>query len=231
MASPGVQVRPLREMTGDALFNEVFLDEVFVPDDLVVGGVNRGWRVARTTLANERVSLSQSWTFGCGNPELIEAVHGLGAGAGQAVLERAGHLVAEGHAIDLLGMRVTLKQLSGTEPGATGSVRKLLGMRHAQRVAEECWALTGPDGAVGGDPVVAGGAVHPRAHHRRRHHRHPAQHHRRADPRPAARSGAGRLAGGPASARAPGRQRQAGRHPAAPGGTFRAAARRLGIIT
>ena len=145
MTSPGVQVRPLREMTGDALFNEVFLDEVFVPDDLVVGGVNQGWRVARTTLANERVSLSQSWTFGCGNPELIEAVHGLGAGAGQAVLERAGRLVAEGHAIDLLGMRVTLKQLSGTEPGATGSVRKLLGMRHAQRVAEECWSLTGPE--------------------------------------------------------------------------------------
>jgi len=150
MTSPGVEVRPLREMTGDALFNEVFLDEVFVPDDLVVGGVDRGWRVARTTLANERVSLSQSWTFGCGNPELIEAVRGLGAGPGQAVLERAGHLVAEGHAIDLLGMRVTLKQLSGTEPGATGSVRKLLGMRHAQRVAEECWSLTGPDGAVGG---------------------------------------------------------------------------------
>ena len=150
MTSPGVQVRPLREMTGDSLFNEVFLDGVFVPDDLVVGGVNRGWRVARTTLANERVSLSQSWTFGCGNPELIEAVRGLGAGAGPAVLEQAGRLVAEGHAIDLLGMRVTLKQLSGTEPGATGSVRKLLGMRHAQRVAEECWSLTGPDGALAG---------------------------------------------------------------------------------
>jgi 3-oxochol-4-en-24-oyl-CoA dehydrogenase len=150
MASPGVQVRPLREMTGDSLFNEVFLDDVFVPDNLVVGGVNQGWRVARTTLANERVSLSQSWTFGCGNPELIEAVQGVGAGAGLAVLERAGRLLAEGHAIDLLGMRVTLKQLSGTEPGATGSVRKLLGMRHAQRVAEECWSLTGPDGALGG---------------------------------------------------------------------------------
>ena len=150
MASPGVQVRPLREMTGDSLFNEVFLDDVFVPDNLVVGGVNQGWRVARTTLANERVSLSQSWTFGCGNPELIEAVRGAGAAAGPAVLERAGRLLAEGHAIDLLGMRVTLKQLSGTEPGATGSVRKLLGMRHAQRVAEECWSLTGPDGALGG---------------------------------------------------------------------------------
>src|SRR5215470_3400899 len=150
MTSPGVEVRPLREMTGDALFNEVFLDEVFVPDDLVVGGVNRGWRVARTTLANERVSLSQSWTFGCGVPELVEAVQAAGDGAGPAVLERAGRLVAEGHAIDLLGMRVTLKQLSGTEPGATGSVRKLLGMRYAQRVAEECWSLTGADGALGG---------------------------------------------------------------------------------
>jgi alkylation response protein AidB-like acyl-CoA dehydrogenase len=150
MASPGVQVRPLREMTGDELFNEVFLDDVFVPDDLVVGGVNRGWRVARTTLANERVSLSQSWTFGCGVPELVEAVQAVGDAAGPAELERAGRLVAEGHAIDLLGTRVTLKQLSGTEPGATGSVRKLLGMRYAQRVAEECWSLTGANGALGG---------------------------------------------------------------------------------
>jgi 3-oxochol-4-en-24-oyl-CoA dehydrogenase len=149
MASPGVQVRPLREMTGHALFNEVFLDDVFVPDDLVVGGVNQGWRVARTTLANERVSLSQSWTFGCGVPELVAAVQGLGAAAGQAVLDRAGRLIAEGHAIDLLGIRVTRKQLSGTEPGATGSVRKLLGMRFAQQVAEECWRLAGPDGALG----------------------------------------------------------------------------------
>jgi alkylation response protein AidB-like acyl-CoA dehydrogenase len=148
MASPGLAVRPLREMTGDALFNEVFLDGVFVPDDLVVGGVNHGWRVARTTLANERVSLSQSWAFGCGVPELVTAVRDLGEAAGQAVLERAGRLIAEGHAIDLLGVRVTRKQLSGTEPGATGSVRKLLGMRYAQQVAEECWRLAGPDGAL-----------------------------------------------------------------------------------
>jgi alkylation response protein AidB-like acyl-CoA dehydrogenase len=149
MSSPGVQVRPLREMTGDALFNEVFLDGVFVPDDLVVGGVNQGWRVARTTLANERVSLSQSWTFGCGVPELVTAVRDLGEAAGEAVLARAGRLIADGHAIDLLGIRVTRKQLSGTEPGATGSVRKLLGMRYAQQVAEECWRLAGPDGAAG----------------------------------------------------------------------------------
>ena len=150
MASPGITVRPLKEMTGDSLFNEVFLDDVFVPDDLVVGEVNGGWRVARTTLANERVSLSQSWTFGCGAADLLEVVAGLGESPDAALLERTGHLVSEGHAIDLLGVRATLKRLSGTEPGATGSVRKVLGMRYAQRVAEECWALSGAEGAVYG---------------------------------------------------------------------------------
>jgi alkylation response protein AidB-like acyl-CoA dehydrogenase len=156
MKSPGVSVRPLREMTGDALFNEVFLDGVEVPDDLVVGEVGDGWRVARTTLANERVSLSRTWTFGCGTPELLEVLRGLGEPARQAWLEQAGQLVAEGHALDVLGMRVTLKQLSGTEPGATGSVRKLLGMRHAQQVAELCWSMQGPAGALG---FAAGGTA------------------------------------------------------------------------
>ena len=152
MSAPGVSVRPLREMTGDAMFNEVFLDGVIVPDHHVVGEVNGGWRVARTTLANERVSLSASWTFGCGVPELLDSVRGLGKEPGQSLLEQAGRLVSEGHAMDLLGVRVTLKQLSGTEPGATGSVRKLLGMRHAQQVAEACWAMQGADGALASSP-------------------------------------------------------------------------------
>jgi len=150
MASPGISVRPLQEMTGDSLFNEVFLDDVFVPGELVVGEVNGGWKVARTTLANERVSLSQSWTFGCGAADLLEVVAGLGESPDAALLERTGRLVSEGHAIDLLGVRATLKRLSGTEPGATGSVRKLVGMRYAQRIAEECWALSGAEGAVYG---------------------------------------------------------------------------------
>jgi len=152
MSSPGVEVRPLREITGDSLFNQVFLDEVFVPDDCVVGEVNGGWRVARTTLANERVSLSQTWTFGSGVPELLKVAQA----AADPPLGQVGTLVCEGHAIDLLGLRVTLKQLSGTEPGATGSVRKLLGMRHAQQIAELCLAMSGPDGALGGGGASAG---------------------------------------------------------------------------
>jgi 3-oxochol-4-en-24-oyl-CoA dehydrogenase len=145
MSSPGVEVRPLREITGEASFNQVFLDDVFVPDDCLVGEVNGGWRIARTTLANERVSLSQSWTFGAGVPELIEAARV----TADPPLGDVGRLVCEGRAIDVLGVRVTLKRLSGTEPGATGSVRKLLGMRNAQQIAELSWAMAAESGAVG----------------------------------------------------------------------------------
>ena len=76
-------------------------------------------------------------------------LRGLGEPARQAWLEQAGQLVARGTPSTSSGMRVTLKQLSGTEPGATGSVRKLLGMRHAQQVAELCWSMQGPAGALG----------------------------------------------------------------------------------
>jgi len=156
MSAPGVEVRPLREITGDSLFNQVFLDDVFVPDDCVVGEVNGGWRIARTTLANERVSLSRSWTFGSGLDELL-AVAGPAESGGQLPLGQVGVLACESHAIDLLAVRVTLKQLSGTEPGATGSVRKLLGMRHAQRVSELCWSVSGAGGALGGGGGAAVG--------------------------------------------------------------------------
>jgi 3-oxochol-4-en-24-oyl-CoA dehydrogenase len=155
MHSPGVEVRPLREITGDSTFNQVFLDGVFVPDDCVVGEINKGWRIARTTLANERVSLSRSWTFGCGVPELLQVMKA----AHEPPMAPAGELVCQGQAIDLLAVRATLKQLSGTEPGATGSVRKLVGMRHAQQVAELCWEMSMSSGALGGahgQPVIDG---------------------------------------------------------------------------
>jgi alkylation response protein AidB-like acyl-CoA dehydrogenase len=165
MHSPGVEVRPLREIGGDSFFNQVFLDGVFVPDDCLVGEVNKGWRIARTTLANERVSLSRSWTFGCGVPELLQVARVAGRpeqlAGGPERLAEVGELTAAGQAIELLSLRATLKQLSGTEPGATGSVRKLLSMRHAQQVAELCWELSGAAGALGsnhgGAPLTADG--------------------------------------------------------------------------
>ncbi|MDL4777221.1 acyl-CoA dehydrogenase [Actinomadura xylanilytica] len=141
MKSEGVDVRPLKELTGEAIFNEVFLDEVFVPDDCVVGEVDKGWQVARNTLSNERVSLSTGGGLGMGVPELL----GFFAGREPDAIAAAeiGRLVAQGQSIDLLGLRTTLKQLNGVEPGAEASVRKLLGVQFNQDVADYCWAAQG----------------------------------------------------------------------------------------
>jgi alkylation response protein AidB-like acyl-CoA dehydrogenase len=146
MKSEGVDVRPLKELTGEAIFNEVFLDEVFVPDDCVVGEVDKGWQVARNTLSNERVSLSTGGGMGMGVPELLAFF--TGRELDPIALAEVGRLVAQGQSIDLLGLRTTLKQLSGLNPGAEASVRKLLGVQFNQDVADYCWAAQGADATV-----------------------------------------------------------------------------------
>ncbi|ACY97743.1 MULTISPECIES: acyl-CoA dehydrogenase [Thermomonospora] len=146
MKSPGVEVRPLRELTGDALFNEVFLDGVFVPDDCVVGKVNEGWKVARNTLSNERVTLSTGSGLGMGMDDLLKFFQGTELDPVTRV--EVGKLVAQGHSIDLLALRTTLKQLNGVEPGAEASVRKLLGVQFSQDVADYCWAAQGAAAAT-----------------------------------------------------------------------------------
>jgi alkylation response protein AidB-like acyl-CoA dehydrogenase len=144
MKAPGVTVRPLTEMTGENLFNEVFLDDVFIPDELVVGEVDNGWRVARNTLSNERVSLSSgSGGTGSGVTDLIGLAGRLDRELTPAErLELAG-VVCEAHSISALSLRVTLKQLAGAEPGADASVRKLLSTSHAQHVSECAVGLLG----------------------------------------------------------------------------------------
>jgi alkylation response protein AidB-like acyl-CoA dehydrogenase len=146
MKSEGVDVRPLRELTGEAMFNEVFLDGVFVPDDRVVGEVGQGWKVARNTLSNERVQLSSGSGLGAGVKELLNF---FGARDLDPV-KRAelGEYLCEGQAIDLLGLRLTLKQISGHEPGAEASVRKLLGVQFNQQVADFIWESQGAVAAV-----------------------------------------------------------------------------------
>ncbi|MEV4355894.1 acyl-CoA dehydrogenase [Nonomuraea sp. NPDC049625] len=140
MASPGVTVRPLKEINGDEVFNEVFLDDVFVPDDLVVGAVDEGWRVARDTLSHERVALGDSWGPGSQHTDMAELIATLPP-LRQSQREQAGRLWAEGQAISALGLRVTLSKLSGVDAATASSVRKLLGMRHAQAISEFCWSL------------------------------------------------------------------------------------------
>ncbi len=147
MTAPGVDVRPLRELTGEAAFNEVFLDDVFVPDDCVVGEVDRGWPLARTTLANERVAMSSGSPFGRGVEDVLADVGRLPA-VDPLLKDRVGHLVCEAHGQALLAFRTTLRQLSGAEPGPASSVRKLVGMRHQQDTAELRFELLGMEGVT-----------------------------------------------------------------------------------
>ncbi|HEX7442688.1 MAG TPA: acyl-CoA dehydrogenase, partial [Acidimicrobiales bacterium] len=101
MTSGGLDVRPLRELTGAALFNEVFFDEVFVPDDCVVGDVHHGWGIARMTLANERVSISSGATFGIGVESLVRLAARQGDEVSAATALRLGALLAEAQSLRL----------------------------------------------------------------------------------------------------------------------------------
>jgi alkylation response protein AidB-like acyl-CoA dehydrogenase len=144
MTSPGIDIRPLRELTGDALFNEIFLTDVFVPDECVVGEVGDGWRLARTTLANERVAMSSGAAFGSGVEKLLDVVDP----DDSAAVERVGELLCRSHADTTLGVRATLARVSGTDPGAASSVRKLVGMHLRQDIAELRLELLGPEATV-----------------------------------------------------------------------------------
>ncbi|MGW4163646.1 acyl-CoA dehydrogenase [Streptomyces sp. NPDC004788] len=130
--TPGITVRPLKEITGDSLFNEVFFDDVPLPADAVVGEVGGGWQVARNTLGNERVHMADQVAFDTGLESLIAACDGRDS----ALRVRIGALVAEAHALACIGLRTTLLQVSGLEPGPGASVRKLVQTLHQQKVAE-----------------------------------------------------------------------------------------------
>jgi alkylation response protein AidB-like acyl-CoA dehydrogenase len=147
MDSPGFDIRPLRELTGAAMFNEVFLDSVFVPDDCVIGEAGDGWRMARMTLANERVSMSSGSTFGFGIESLLRLADKLGDSVTPSVEARLGALLAEAQSLSLMTHRSTLLSLAGSDPGSGASLRKLLGAEHEQRVQELGLFMLGPDGA------------------------------------------------------------------------------------
>ncbi|MGV0811115.1 acyl-CoA dehydrogenase [Mycolicibacterium boenickei] len=148
MKAPGVEVKPLRELTGNAMFNTVFIDDVFVPDDMVLGEVNRGWEVSRNTLTNERVSIGSSEPPFLAN--LDQFVAFLGAGQfDQIDQNRAGQLIAEGHAAKVLNLRSTLLTLAGGDAMPAAAISKLLSMKTGQGYAEFAVASFGTDGAIG----------------------------------------------------------------------------------
>jgi alkylation response protein AidB-like acyl-CoA dehydrogenase len=143
MKSDGIETRPLREITGRALFNEVFLDDVFVPDDCVVGELNNGWRLARTTLANERVAMGGS-VLGKEMEALLQNIEGRELDAVESA--ELGELIVQAQLGQVLDLRSVLGSINGTDPGAASSVRKLIGVRHRQAVPEFGQRLRGLEG-------------------------------------------------------------------------------------
>jgi alkylation response protein AidB-like acyl-CoA dehydrogenase len=148
MESEGVEVKPLRELTGNAMFNTVFIDDVFVPDDLVLGEVDRGWEVSRNTLTNERVSIGSSEPpFLASLDQFVEFLRD--GHFDQIEQNEAGRLIAEGHAAKLLNMRSTLLTLAGGDPMPAAAISKLLSMKTGQGYAEFGVSSFGTDGAIG----------------------------------------------------------------------------------
>lgn len=159
MHAPGVTVRPLKQMSGSAEFNEVFFDDVVIPDSERLGDVNDGWRVAITTLMNERMSI------GGGGSELgvgLDALTALAktklpeqSAARQAVTRQSfGQAYVESLAARYTGYRRLTAISKGEPPGPEGSAGKLAGTAAAMKVADvgvrllgdDAFYLTGPDG-------------------------------------------------------------------------------------
>ncbi len=134
MHGKGVDVRPMKQITGEARFSEVFLDDVFVPDDCLVGALNNGWKIARSTLSAERIAMGGNG-LGPALEELVAKLPASGPGA-ELNNDKLGGFVAEAIAGLLLEQRALVKTLAGGDAGPQSSVRKLVGVRHRQAVAE-----------------------------------------------------------------------------------------------
>jgi len=143
MGDPGVDVRPLRQMSGAYHFNEVFLDDVFVPAGDLIGGLGEGWMVLRTMLRSERAAIGGG-TSGRGAAKLLALVQRLDCGSSPTVRQLVARTFARERVLDLLGERVALP---GAVP-AGGSLSKLMYSDHARQTADEVTNLLGVHATV-----------------------------------------------------------------------------------
>jgi alkylation response protein AidB-like acyl-CoA dehydrogenase len=181
MNAPGIEIRPITEMTGGHTFNEVFFSDVHIPAENIVGDVNDGWRLAKVTLGNERISLSTGgvlWGNGPTALELIESITDRGPVTDAHMRQRIADIYIEHTVLDLIRLRTLTARLNGQQPGPEASIRKILADEHGQHVMSlardyigAAAMLTGGDGlqevvpgaaskGLGTDKPV-GGLLHP----------------------------------------------------------------------
>jgi alkylation response protein AidB-like acyl-CoA dehydrogenase len=149
MHAPGVAVRPLRQMNGGASFNEVFFDEVRIPSDQILGEPGEGWRVALTTLMNERVSIGAGRSTEKISPLTpialqLELAHRRGLTGDPLVRQKLADLLIRYWVLDMVGLRIRGAVAAGRVPGPEGSVAKLIGALLERRAADVAFDLAGP---------------------------------------------------------------------------------------
>ena len=155
MHHPGVTVRPLKDMTGRANFNEIFLDDVTIPDEDRVGEVNDGWSVAVTTLLHERLSISSGVGMGSflDSPASIESLARVVDTDDPVVRDELVELHIRSRALALFNQRLAQETRAGVFPGARGSAAKLLLAELVMFQADLATRLVGPESVVGGHPL------------------------------------------------------------------------------
>jgi alkylation response protein AidB-like acyl-CoA dehydrogenase len=148
MHAPGVEIRPLRQMTGGASFNEVFFTEVRVPDSHRLGDVNGGWSVALTTLMNERAAIGGgSMSSGNGNlstPRLIELVRHQGKSDDPLVRQQLADIFIHGRVASYTNLRAMAKIAGGQAPGPEMSIAKLSLTMNMRRMTDLLSSVLGP---------------------------------------------------------------------------------------
>lgn len=150
MNLPGIDVRPIREMTGGETFNEVFFTDVRLPLDSVVGEVNDGWRLAKVTLGNERVSLSTGgvlWGHGPTALDLIAQIKRAPV-TDPVMRQNIVKVYIEHQILELIRMRTLTARIRGEQPGPEASVRKILADEHGQHVMSLALSLQGASGMI-----------------------------------------------------------------------------------
>ncbi|MCP5028680.1 MAG: acyl-CoA dehydrogenase [Actinomycetia bacterium] len=152
MKTPGIEVRKIIEMTGGNHFNETFFTDVRIPVANRIGPENEGWGLAKVTLGNERVSLSEGgvlWGMGPDPDECFAEAKGRGAGADPITRQRAARARTDTQIIGLLGDKIIEAMMQGDDPGPQASIRKALADAHGQDLMSLVKDLSGPAGMIG----------------------------------------------------------------------------------
>ena len=161
MDAPGIEIRPITEMTGGHTFNEVFFTDVRIPAANLVGDLNDGWRLAKVTLGNERVSLSTGGVLWGNGPTAIETIDAIREQHPEGVADphlrqRIAEVYIEHTLLDLIRLRTLTAALKGEAPGPEASIRKILADEHGQHVMSLARDMVGAHAMLtGGDGTDA----------------------------------------------------------------------------